>query len=135
MRRFGSNMTKTNDGERLARNFTPTKQGLVLFNTLLGQTLLAQLAHVIDAIDDASTAQKQAANDEFHDGIGIGARRVEDGNAELRHACHGNIVGTRAATVVCSIESEREKKDRMWREGIIKKRCVQVLLSVILFQR
>jgi len=92
------NVAQTNDRQGLSSKLASTKHALVLFHTLLGHSLGSQLLHVVDTIHNPPRSQQHAAENEFLDGIGVGPRRVKDGNAQLGHARHGNVVGPGTAT-------------------------------------
>ena len=49
------------------------KQGLILFDAFLGQTLFTQFVHMINTVDNAPATQKETANRKFHNGVRVGA--------------------------------------------------------------
>ena len=75
---------------------------LVLLDPRRAVLVLGALGHdllldVVDALNDAARREKQAAQHELLDGVGIGARRVEDRDATARHIVDRDVVGARAA--------------------------------------
>mmetsp|Transcript_63406 Transcript_63406/g.95711 ORF Transcript_63406/g.95711 Transcript_63406/m.95711 type:complete len:209 (+) Transcript_63406:360-986(+) len=52
--RSGSDMSQTNHSQRLSRDFSSSKHGLILFDTLPRQSLTSQIFHVVDSVNDAT---------------------------------------------------------------------------------
>lgn len=94
----GTNVTKTDNGESLSHDLTATEQSLVLLNALPGLSALSEGLHVVNTVDDATGTKKHTAKDQLLDGIGVGTRSVEDGDAQLGHASDGDVVGAGTAT-------------------------------------
>ena len=128
-------MPKANDSEVLAHDLAAAKHGLILLNPLPGQPLAAEIFHMVHSVNDAARSEQHAAQDELLDGVGIGAGRVENGNAELCHARDGDVVGAGAAAGYGSdgvrdlllLELVRAEQDGM---GV---GCVLSVLSNIVF--
>ena len=53
---------------------------------------------MVNTIDDATGTKKHTTKNQLLDGIGIGTRSVEDGDAQLGHASDGDVVGAGTAT-------------------------------------
>ena len=92
----GTMMSDTRNQKRIC----PSSIYLAFLAAMYRTHVLLLVDDVVDvcvALDDASRGQQQRADDELLDGVGIGAGRVEDRDAQLRHLGDGNVVGSRTA--------------------------------------
>ena len=92
----GADRAQSDDAQRLARDLLPDKLGLALLDELGDVLLPVQGLRPVGAVDDLPAAQKQLAQDEFLDGVGVRARRIEDDDALFRTLIDGNVVDARA---------------------------------------
>ena len=88
--------TKTADDVRTRRART-SEERLVLFDALRRDTFAVQLLHVEGSINDAARSQEEGAQDEFFDGVGVGAWGVEHGDTLLGHELDLAVVGASSA--------------------------------------
>mmetsp|Transcript_23969 Transcript_23969/g.56496 ORF Transcript_23969/g.56496 Transcript_23969/m.56496 type:complete len:423 (+) Transcript_23969:366-1634(+) len=94
----GSDVSQSDHGEGLSLDLLSTEHGLVLFDSLAGQSLCPEVLHVVDSIHDFTGSQQHTAQDQFLDGVGVGTGGVEDGNSQFCHARDRNVVGTGTAS-------------------------------------
>mmetsp|Transcript_431 Transcript_431/g.833 ORF Transcript_431/g.833 Transcript_431/m.833 type:complete len:298 (-) Transcript_431:450-1343(-) len=90
----GTNVSQSNHGKSLTLDLPSAEKGLVLLNTLLRQSLLAQRRHVVDTIDNTTASQKHTSNNQLLDSIRIRTRSIKNRNTQLGHPRHRNIIRT-----------------------------------------
>ena len=88
---------QADDTEGLAGDLAAAEQRLVLLHALALLALGAQIFHVVHATHDVAGGEQEAGEHELLDRVRVRARRVEHGDAGLRHLHHGHVVGARAA--------------------------------------
>jgi len=92
--------TESNHSQGLARNLLAAKECLVLFDSLLRQSLFTEVGHVVDSVNDTSGSEQHTTDDQLFDGICISTRRIEDRDAQLGHAIDLDVIGTSTASVL-----------------------------------
>ena len=91
-------MSKTNHGQSFPHDLPTAEQSLVLLDTFSGFSTLSERLHMVDTINDTAGTEEHTAKDQLLHRVGISPGGVEDGDAQLGHARHGDVVGAGAAT-------------------------------------
>ncbi len=83
---------QTNDAQRLAKDLAAGELLLGLLGGLAHVLVIGVVAHPRHAADDVAARQQHAGQHKLLHGVGIGARRVEDGDAGLGELVQRDVV-------------------------------------------
>ena len=88
--------TQTDDAQLFAGQFRPHELFFAFFHQLGHVRLTGQRPRPGNALRHLAAAEYQTTQNQFLDGIGVGAGRIEHHNTTLTAFCHRNVVGARA---------------------------------------
>ena len=89
---------QADDAQRLAQHFMADEGRLALFHRFGNAFGALERLDPFDGVHDLAPAEEELADDQLFDGVGVGARGVEDDDALLRAGGDGDVVGARART-------------------------------------
>lgn len=101
---------QADDAQGLAHQLRADEGRLALLHHLGHvHTVRHLLAYPLDAAQQVTGGQEQVSDEQFLDGVGVGARGVENRNATGVALVDGNVVGAGAARAMASSSSGKSK--------------------------
>ncbi len=99
---FDADRAEADDAERAARQLVADELLLALLDRLVELLVVAlEPAHVLPRLADVARREEHAGDDQLLDRVGVGTRRVENGNAALRQTRDRDVVRARAGACHC----------------------------------